>query len=202
MGRRLLRVPSSGPMRRPKSESEGNNTSSALVRWGGAGAVLAGVLFVAWGYIDADDAPSYLVAVDYALGFVVPLLFLTGLVGLCARCGGRAGRLGELGFILGFLGSGLGVLHHVHLEMGWPHVFNWLPGLWIGLTLVGVAAIRTKALRGWSALPLVMGAFGWVFYVTESVSIVETRPVHDVFGVLFGLSWVTLGYALQLGKTR
>jgi hypothetical protein len=194
------------------SEPGNATTSSTLGRWGELGAVLAGVLFMAWGYIDADDTSFYFIAVvDYALGFIVPLLFLAGLIGLYARCGSRIGHLGELGFIFGFVGSGLGVLHHVHVEMGWPHVFNWLPGLWSGLALIGLAAIRTKALGGWSVLPLAMGVFGWVYYFTESgwvyyfteyVDFVEARPVHDIFGVLFGLSWMALGYALRAGRVR
>lgn len=181
---------------------------SAFGRWCGLGAILGGLLFAAWGYMHGNDAPSYFAAIEDALGFVVPLLFLVGLAGLYARCRGRAGRLGGVGFVLGFVGSGLGLVNRfevVHAPIwayvvgarGWsPLLLIWLTWLLVGLTLVGITTIRTKALGGWDALPLATGLFGWVYYLTDSNSIVEAHSVHLAFGVLFSLSWVALGYAL------
>src|SRR5688500_6073858 len=85
-------------------------SSPALLRWSGLGAVLAGVLFAAWGYLHQGRAPQPPDAIASALGLVVPLLFLLGLAGFYVRSRERAGsRLGRIGFLFGFLGAGLGV---------------------------------------------------------------------------------------------
>jgi hypothetical protein len=76
----------------------------------------------------------------------------------------------------------------------------WLTWVLVGLTLVGIAAIRTKALGGWDVLPFAMGAFGWGYYLTDPNVIAEAYSAHVVFGVLFSLSWVALGYALLSGR--
>jgi hypothetical protein len=183
--------------------------ASILALWGGLAAVLGGVLFATWGYVDRNDAPSYFTAIADALGVVVPLLFLVGLAGLYARCKGRAGRLGRMGFILGLTGSGVGVVPGLMNAFDWYawlaypgqrvlflFAFNWLIWLFAGLTLVGSATVTKKGPRSWGAFSLMMGAFGWVYYVTDPGGIVQTRAGHVGFGVLFSLSWVALGYAL------
>lgn len=186
-------------MIRATHNREDPKLSSPLIRWSGLGAVLAGVLFAAWGYIDNDDASSYFAVIEEALSFIVPILWLVGLGGLYAQCGGRegrAGRLGEVGFNLGFLASVLGVYNAFSLTL------NWLVGLFAGLTLLGIATIRTKALGAWRALPLAMGLFGWGYYFTDSNGLVDARSVHVVCGVLFSLGWVALGYVLWSGRAR
>jgi hypothetical protein len=183
--------------------------------WGGLTAVLGGVLFATWGYIDRDDAPSYLISTAETLGLVVPVLFLLGLAGLYARCKGRIGRLGRMGFIVGFAGSGLGVVpgfvnvcncygYGAHPILG-PLLLlalYWLIWLFAGLVVIGLAAIRTRGLRGWGTLSLMIGAFGWGYYLIDSGGIAEIRSVHVAFGILFSLGWVVLGYALLPVRVR
>jgi hypothetical protein len=190
-------------------------SSSPLVRWGGLGAILAGVLFMVWGYVHTDDAPPYSAAVARALGIVVPLLFVLALAGLHARCKGRASRLRTMTFVPGFVGSGGGVVHGFMYAFDWyawyVHVegrvwlstpLDWSIWLFAGLTLIGVTTIRTKALWKYGALSLVMGVFGWVYYFTDFEGIAHTRAVHIVFGILFGLSWVALGYGLRQEEAK
>ena len=57
---------------------------------------------------------------------------------------------------------------------------------------------------------IAIGLFGWDHYITDESSgwahiidftnivgsTTEVRLIHVIFGVLFSLSWVTLGYAL------
>jgi hypothetical protein len=43
---------------------------------------------------------------------------------------------------------------------------------------------------------LAMGTFGWVYYATDSGSILEARSVHVGFGTLFSLGWIALGLVL------
>jgi hypothetical protein len=169
-------------------------------------AVLAGVLFAAWGYIHRENAPGYFTDIANTLAFIVPLLFLAGLVGLYARCKGQAGWLGVMGFTLGCIGSAVGIVRGVVdlsfwysyvAGKGWLHlILDWLFLLLVGIALVGIATVRTKAARRWGALLLAMGTLGWAYCITDSGNAVETRVGHVVFGLLFSLSWVVLGYAL------
>ena len=73
---------------------------------------------------------------------------------------------------------------------------SWLGLLLAGLTIAGLAAVRTRGLRGWGLLLLIMALFGWVYQFTGVGTPVEAHSIHIVFGVLFSLSWVVLGYAL------
>jgi hypothetical protein len=172
-----------------------------------------GVLFGAWGYIHRDDAPSYSIAVASTLAFVVPLLFLVALAGLHARRRGRVGWLGGTGFAFAFIGSAWGSVdsvvdmsywHEYVSSKGWlPLLLGWLPLLCIGLMVVGLthATGRNKPDSLGSSL-FATGVVGWAYCFTEKASggIVEVRPAHIAFGVLFCLSWMVLGYALWRKK--
>jgi hypothetical protein len=80
---------------------------------------------------------------------------------------------------------------------GWLYlVLDWLFLLLAGLTLAGLAAIRTGSSRRWGVLLLAMGTLGGIYFLTDSGSALEMRAVHIVCGVSFGLGWVALGYAL------
>jgi hypothetical protein len=183
-----------------------------MIRSCGVGAISAGTLFAAWGYVDGGFAPSaYLDAALAALAFVVPTLFVVGLAGLYARCARSVSWLGEVGFVLGFVGSAAGAMRGFEDLIDWydAHLLgytnstasglllnpwiDWLPLLFVGLSLVGIVTVRTETLGAVRALPLAMGAFGWAYLFTDSGGAVETRLGHVVFGVLFSLSWVALG---------
>lgn len=187
---------------------------SILVRWGGLAAALAGVLFATWGYVHRDNAPPYWDVVAAALAFAVPLLFFWGIVGLCARCGRLVGWLGAMGFTIGFVGSAWGVVRSVLpmsswydyvAEQGWsPPLLDWLPTLFVGIAFVGVAAIRARVVRELGILLLMMAVFGWAYHLTDFPDdFGMLRSTHVVFGVLFSLSWMALGYALwsEVGRS-
>ncbi len=194
-----------------------------MIRGCGVGAILAGALFAAWGYIHGGLISSaYLKAATVVLAIVVPTLFLGGLAGLYTLCNGRVSRLGEAGFVLSLVGSAVGSVRGLEDLIGWydAHVLeytnstargfllhpwiDWLPLLFVGLSLVGIATIRTKTLGALRTLPLAMGALGWAYLVTDSGGAVETRPGHVAFAVLFSLSWAALGSILwdQGGAAR
>jgi len=178
------------------------------------GAILAGPLFAAWGYFHRGDAPPYLDAIASALSIIVPLLFAIGLAGFYLRRPGR--RLTWVGFVLAFASSGLGVLYHLAVTFGFadiaerygyaegqgwpPQLLDWFPWLLLGLTLIGMAYVQTGPLRKWRFLPLSMGAFGWVYYFSDFGSTIQMRTTHVLFGLLFSLSWVLLGYLLWSGR--
>jgi hypothetical protein len=179
---------------------------SAHLRSCGIGTVLAGLLFVVWGYVDRPHLPPYLGVVVNFLSCVVPALFLAGVVGLSVLCGRRVGALGWMGLVLVSCGSIWGVVHGIayvdplYLYLVDKRVstypVHWLTPTLTGLTLVGLAIVRTRTLRGFGALLLATGAFGWVYYFTDSGAVLEARPVHIGFGLLFSLCWVALGLAL------
>jgi len=189
-------------------------SGATFERGGGLAALLAGVLFAAWGYIDSDDISSYLVPVEVVLRYSVPLLFLVGLAGLQARCWGRVGWLGEIGFVLGFIAAVRGVVdpysnmvanffYPYFIERGWPTLpLDWVFWLFAGLTLIGLDAVSTKALRGYGAVLLAMASCSWVYIFTDSAHILEARLLHNVFGTLFSLSWVVLGCKLLSEKAE
>jgi hypothetical protein len=193
--------------RKPERDLE---ASRVLVqRWGGGGALLAGVLFAAWGYIHRENAPAYLDAMARALNLIVPALFLVGLAGLYVLCERRAGRIGKVGFVPGMAGSAMGAAYAVPWSAfatrgDWLALLAWLDVVlvwWLhitltGLLVIGVAAVRTRAVRSLGILMLAMGMFGWAYYLTDSGGIAEARFVHIGFGVLFSLSWVALGLTL------
>jgi hypothetical protein len=190
-----------------------HRSSPFLLRWSGTGAVLAGILFAVWGYVHKGSASQPPDPIASALGLVVPLLFLLGLVGYYVRCRGQAAWwLGWIGFVFGFAGSGLGVAYRLldiagiastadrygyAVGKGWPpQLFDWFPWLLIGLTLIGMASVRTGSLEGWAPLPLAMGLFGWTYYISEPGGIAQLRAIHVLFGLLFSLSWIGLGRLL------
>ena len=177
-----------------------------FLRSSGVGAISAGMLFVVWGYIDKPHIPPYLEAADAVLSFIVPALFLVGVAGLSILCKSQGGVLGWMGLILALGGPTWGVVDSIadvdplyaffaKLRLS-PYLIGWLLPLLCGLTLVGIATVGTRTFRNVGALPLAMGVFGWIYYLTDSGSVLEARLVHVGFGLLFGLGWVALGVAL------
>jgi hypothetical protein len=173
---------------------------------------LAGVLFLVWGYVDRPHIPPYLGAVVHFLSSIVPALFLGRVAGLAILCSRQVGVLGWAGLGLAFCGSVWGVvsgvasrapLYTYMANEGVPtYLVDWLVPMLLGLTLVGVAAVGMRALRGLGAWLLATGAFGWVYHFTDSGAVLEARPVHIGFGLLFSLGWVALGLALWRGGGR
>lgn len=179
-----------------------------VLRGCGAGAVLGGALFVAWGYLDAPGLSGGTALAVRALSFVVPGLFLAGVAGagIAAR-GDRGdrgiGALGWVGFALALGGSVMGVVDGVAdgdpareflTGTGWPAYLSvWLVPLLAGLMMVGAAAVPRRPLRGLGAAALAMGSFGWCYYLTDPGAVLEARAVHVGSGLLFGLAWVTCG---------
>jgi hypothetical protein len=139
---------------------------------------------------------------------MMPLLFFVALIGLYVRLAEREKTLGWTGLVFAFCGSAWRVvsyfvdvypLYLYFAEWGWPpYLLDWLLYLLTGLTLIGVGVVRAQALGRWSGLPLAGGLSGWVFYVTDFFGTIGLLLVHITSGVLFGLSWVVLGYVLWI----
>jgi hypothetical protein len=157
---------------------------------------LGGVLFVVWGYIDRPNIPETLKAVIHVLAFVVPTLFLAAVVGLSVLWRSRLGMLGWMGMALAVYAWGWSVVEPSvggeavwadFAQREWPHYLaSWLLML-TGLTLMGVAIVRSGWSRGTGAVVLATGVFGWVYNLTDSGAVLEARSVHIGFRLLFSL---------------
>ena len=197
-----------------------------VLRWCGVASVLGGVLFVVWGYIDRPDIPENLAVVIQGWAFVVTTLFLAAAVGLCVLVGSRLGRLGWMGMVLAgyalvstlvvsatnlvLSATNLVVRAIVETDAAWAHFLlrKWLqnPTPWLslmhtGLTLMGIAIVRSGPSRWTGAAVLGTGLSGWVYNVTDSGAVLEARLVHIGFGLLFSLGWVALGVGLFAAGT-
>ncbi|MGI8424728.1 MAG: hypothetical protein ACR2NO_11580, partial [Chloroflexota bacterium] len=200
--------------------AERAGASSRLSRWGGLAAALGGALFVAKEMVDLFDTPPYRWDVSDELVFLALLLFAGAPIGLHARLARRAGRLGWAGTALaaagGLLAAGGGFATWNLQVKGSGPVGPWsalgvgLLALYLGALLLGVAALRTRVLGQWSALPLAVAvlplALGGMVLLLSGLGIFSNSAGHPSFAfsrvlgkallVLVGLSWGVLGYAL------
>jgi hypothetical protein len=190
--------------------------------------MLGGALFsgkVLWSL--TNTRPSHATDVTDLLFFFAPLLLLIGLAGFCTLHAQRYGTLGKVGCVISLSGLAMGTIGSlvgVWVEPLWLAYWLGFRFLCIGLVLLGVAAIKAQALPGrWSALPLALGLVGlgralfMFFAVTMSSTGLDAPEAGDelgtflsswsatltsVLGLLFGLGWLCLGYALWAGKTE
>jgi hypothetical protein len=149
-------------------------TYPILLRWCGFAGLLGGVLFVVWGYIDRPNIPQNHIAVIHILAFVVPTLFLAAVFGLCVLWRSRLGMLGWMGMALAVYAWGWSVVRAIVGEE-WPHYLpTWLLFMLTGLTLMGVAIVRSGWSRGAGAVVLATGLFGWVYNLTDSGAVLDS----------------------------
>ena len=168
--------------------------SRNLIRWGGLGALAAGVVWIVSGLLaiayQGEHVPGtfedYLVEGTFLVGV---LLTVTGMVGLHVLQQRHYGRIGRTGFYLTVVASLGQVVGTVVLLLGSP-VLEWLVfplgvvGVLVGLALYGVATWHARVLPRWCGVGLMVGL-----------------PVAILLGlyggnVLFGLLWLALGYLL------
>lgn len=216
--------------RERRRERRNQRRFSILLGCSGWAAASSGVLFLIWGYIHREDTPSYLEPLVLLLSIVVPLLFLVGLAGTYAKCRIRAGLLAVIGFVVGFAGAGsLSVIGVVTGLYGYDPLdvrirayaaaqagcgYCLLPKLAmvlsssltllvVGLSIVGLTSFRRAGIRHWGFLLLAMALFGWGYQLTDDrIGLIDTRPIHIAFGILFSLNWMLLGYALWSSRTN
>jgi hypothetical protein len=165
--------------------------------WGAALLLIPGHFFYLWAFV----------------ALVVPLLFSVALVGLFTTLTGRQRVLGGVGLLLAVMGlfvASCGSLWGmvvpiadvsfvcVYLaQKGVPgYLLNWVPLMCTALVALGLGVSRTKALGRWSLLPLLGGTVGLIFYAADFGSGIGLFLIDFAFSVLFGLSWVALGYLL------
>jgi hypothetical protein len=201
---------------------------SKFLPWSSLATMLGGVLFsgkVLWDMMNIT--PPHATDITDLLFFFAPLFLLIGLAGFCTLCAQRYGTLGKMGCIISLSGLAVGTIGSLVGVWVEPlRLAYWLGFrfLCIGLVLLGVATIKAQALPGgWSALPLALGLLGlgralfMFFAVTMGSTGLDAMEAGDelgtflsswagtltsMLGLLFGLGWLCLGYALWAGKTE
>jgi hypothetical protein len=157
--------------------------TSNLVRWGAAGFVLSGVVWLVAGFISAFMNPVL------SLGLLYYYLVL-GIVGLHTLQEGRYGSLGRAGFytilvalaaqILGALASLAGTQ-----ALGWLISPVGLLVLTVGFILLGGASLQARVLPRWYSILLII-------FVPVSAVLGFVRLGDIVLGVLL----LVLGFVL------
>jgi hypothetical protein len=177
------------------------------VKGGGAAAILAGISYGAAGYLDTPGVSGYTSVLVSVFSVATPALFFGGLLGLRAFLAGDGGAVERVGFLVGCLGTTLGVVDALTNTLGLDRTFLGLTsvGFWwwalllVALVLIGLAALPDEARRPLGTLVLVSSTLGWISLLTDpafSGVLVPMRVVHVSFAVLFCTSAILWGWAL------
>jgi hypothetical protein len=174
--------------------------SSSWTRWSGLVAILGGAMWVVKGGLIMLGGP------DPDLFIPAQLFFALGLLGLHTQLAGRGGRLGSIGGVLAYAAVALSTVNGAYSvlfaedEPQTPFPFNITYGaaalaIFIGLVLLGIAALRANALPGrWRTLPLIVG-------LAALLPVWVLSFIHlEVPVVVLGVGWILLGYALWAEK--
>lgn len=186
--------------------------------------IVAGVLYALGAVLhpvgeglDAYLSPKWVPA--HQVYWVAAILMLLGLVGLYARQVERTGWLGLVGFVLAFIGTVLvtgifamvsTVIHLVAVHA--PALFDQavtpptygvivlVLGYILGYVLFGIATTRAGVLPRGSGLLLIIGSL--MFFVSESVPLNASLShlIVTIGDVIFGASFVWMGFALWSEK--
>ena len=183
--------------------------SATFIRLSASASILGGLLFAAKTWYDRNDGPPWPTDITDTLIFVIPLLWLVGLVGVYMCWNERSGWIARLGFAIAFMGVVVSAAVPIVMSIFdnddlWFVLPLGMLILFIGLIIVGIAMISAKVLPGWSAaLPLVIGALGMIMFFANpddpGVSVqmaARLRPARMISSLLLGISWVALGYSL------
>ncbi|CAN5143758.1 hypothetical protein BH24ACT19_BH24ACT19_14420 [soil metagenome] len=162
------------------------------VRWEALGAVLAGMAWLASFTVSPEvlGSPSYVVEGTFGAALLGTLV---GLVALHTRQSRSYGALGLAGFLAAAAGTALVLLNVLLISLDIRDLLDLLLGLGflgmlVGFVVLGVATIRGQVLPGWCGVALIVAL-----------------PVAAALGnygggMVLGLLWLALGYALWSGR--
>jgi len=178
--------------------------SSNLVRWGGIGAVGAGLIFVTLILLNWQTSltgSSFLTDALSTILLIVALLGqMAGIAGLHTLQRERYGRLGAVGALLAFVGIALQLILGIvasALDLSTSEAASLtfalllllgLLALFVGFVLLGIATLRAGVMPRWFGVLLIVGLF--VVAVLVGIQLV-------FIGMLaYGVFWVLIGYML------
>ena len=165
------------------------------------GALLAGVAWIASSVVDLTSEgqgsevfglPSFYL-IEGAIGLALAGT-LVGLLGLHARQTTSYGVLGLVGFLAALVGTALVLANVLLIRAAGRDLLDLLLllgllGMLFGFVLLGVATLRAGVLPQWCGVALIL-----------------VLPISALLGdlgggLVFGLVWLALGYALLAART-
>ena len=176
-------------------------TASTLARWGGAAAMLGGVMWVWAMTVMAMRFPGVPNVAHRETGDLMPLLLaamlliMVGLAGLMARYRGVTSSLGRLGFALALGGSLLAPITAVlssWVELAWLVFVVSFLAMIVGIVVLAADLLRQGAVPRAALLALALAALLLLAFNTEDA--------RAWLGVPFGAVWVWLGALLWSGR--
>lgn len=175
-----------------------------LVRGGGIGAVLAGVVYLIFSVSSlqvAGGLGSFLSGLSGAFGivmlFVVLLGQVVGIASLHVLQKERYGRLGSTGALVSVFGFAMQLVGFVGLALLESSVFFFLVTIgvlvpFVGLVLLGIATIRARVLPSWFGVLLIAG-----FPVVAVLAVVTGGSLGaTLVAVALAIFWGLVGYML------
>ena len=176
-------------------------SSLNLVRWGALGALLAGATWIASFFVDLGSEgpgseilglPSFYL-VEGLIGLALTAT-LVGLLGLHARQSTDYGILGTAGFLAALAGTALVLANVLLSRVAERNVLDLLLllgllGMLLGFVLLGIAMLRARVLPTWCGVAL-------IFVLPVAALLGDLGG-----GLVFGLVWLGLGYALLAART-
>lgn len=180
--------------------SGGVGMSPVMVRWGGLGGVVAGVMWVLSALlillatphrVSFDSFSDYLLQIILLVAYAGTLVALLGIHALHSGSG-RYGRLGAAGSVITFIGYAIVfvVVTVSILEGGASLLAVRLAGaaaVLIGSILLGAMIIRARILPWWCGLLLI---------VAFPLGDLSNAVLRGGEGFLLGILWGLVGYAL------
>ncbi len=177
---------------------------SNLIRWGGAAAILGGILWIVPAIVTAFK-PRGCIGLECEVSTmrdtsdVTPLLLLALLLSTVCLAGvamrawniERFGRLAKAGVALYGFGGALFVLGTILTaisEVFWVLMLPAGLALIAGLVLTGIDAFKTGVLPRWVAVLLVIGSLAMLGFNDQTAQVLIAIP--------FGISWIAVGYTL------
>ena len=173
--------------------------SSSMIRWGGLAGVFAAVMFVVSFIINQlapvqrtyDSSSDYLHQVVVLMAYVGVLVAILGLHALQSPSR-RYGRLGAVGSLLTFIGYAIVfVVSAIGTVQGGQALLTVrLAGavaILIGSILLGAMIIRARVVPWWCGVLLI---------VAFPLGDLSNAVVRGGEGILLGLLWGSVGYAL------
>lgn len=176
-------------------------TASILARWGGAAAILGGLVWMWALTVMATRFPGVPNVADRETGDLIPVLFVAmlllalGLAGLMARYRGAISGVGRLGFVLALGGALLAPVAAVlsrWVEFSWLVFVLTFLAMIVGSGMLAVDLLRRGAAPREAFAALALAALLLLFFNTEDA--------RAWLGVPFGAVWVWLGVLLWTGR--
>lgn len=176
-------------------------SSSDLIRWGGIGAIVTGVMYAVRGgmiqleliHVEGAVVPAYVV-VSVVAAVVAQLGKLVAIAGLYTLLRGRyAWQYGTLGSLTAFVGTLFSLMHPGAdpLEGNDFSVFSILALMlsFVGFLLLGYATMEARVLPRWCGVPFFLGV-PFAPFLT---------PAFEGIGgpeIILGVVWALVGYGL------